>query len=62
MGRSTFELSREYEEVVGIDFSQAFITTCLELKLKGECQYSLTVEGDLVEDKVAVVDPTLVSP
>lgn len=61
MGRSTFELAREYEEVVGVDFSQAFIEACHTLKLNGEIRYTLTVEGDLVETKTAAVDPAIVS-
>lgn len=61
MGRSTFELAREYEEVVGVDFSQAFVEVCHTLKLNGEIKYSLPVEGDLVENKIATIDPAIVS-
>ena len=61
MGRSTFELAREYDEVIGIDFSKAFVEECQSLKKTGQAHYSLTVEGELVEDKTATVDPVIVS-
>ena len=61
MGKSTFELARGYDQVVGVDFSEAFIGVCINLKLSGEMPYSLSVEGDLTEDKIAVVDPAIVS-
>ena len=44
-----------------MDFSQAFIEACHTLKLNGEVKYSLPVEGDLVEDKTAAIDPAIVS-
>ena len=61
MGRSTFELAREYSEVIGIDYSKTFISKCDELKRDGRAEYSMIIEGDLVEEKVAVVDPAIVS-
>ena len=44
-----------------MDFSQAFITKCQELKMMGQSQYLLTVEGDLAENKTAYVDKAIVS-
>ncbi len=61
VGRSTFELATEFEEVVGIDYSSAFIAKCQQLKITGESEYSLTVEGDIVEKKNAQVHPNIVS-
>lgn len=61
VGRSTFELARVFDEVVGMDFSQAFIAKCQELKMTGLAKYDMTVEGALVENKIAVVDPDIVS-
>ena len=61
VGRSTFELARVFDEVVGMDFSQAFIAKCQELKMTGVAKYDMTVEGALVENKTAVVDPDIVS-
>jgi 2-polyprenyl-3-methyl-5-hydroxy-6-metoxy-1,4-benzoquinol methylase len=61
VGRSTFELARQYDEVIGIDFSEAFVKECESLKRTGQATYSLPVEGDLVEEKTATVDPIIVS-
>jgi len=61
VGRTTFELAREYDEVIGIDYSKAFISKCNELKKDGRADFSMITEGDLVERKVAVVNPSIVS-
>ena len=61
VGRSTFELAREFDEVVGIDYSSAFIAKCQQLKITGESDYTLTVEGDLVQRKTARVSQDIVS-
>ena len=61
VGRSTFELARGFNEVIGLDYSNAFIAKCQEMKMKGQAEYSMTVEGDLAENKTAVVDPEIVS-
>ena len=101
VGRSSFELAREYNEVVGLDYSQvrvklcsmlpfgmrgqsiltvlymptimifngvfglqspsqASITKSQELKMTGQTNYSLKTEGDLGENKIAYVDPSIV--
>ncbi len=44
-GRSSFELSRIAEEVVGLDFSQAFIAAAERLREKGELHYRRHDEG-----------------
>ena len=62
VGRSTFELARVYDEVLGVDFSQAFIARCQELKMTGLANYSMPVEGELVENKTATIDRDIVSP
>ena len=61
VGRSTFELARGFDEVIGLDYSKAFIAKCQELKMTGQANYSVTVEGDLSENKTAVIDPAIVS-
>lgn len=61
VGRSTFELAREFEEVVGIDYSAAFIHRCQELKMTGRSAYRLKTEGDLGEDKIATIHSDIVS-
>lgn len=48
VGRASFELAREFEQVTGIDYSARFIRVAEQLKLKGNCHYELTEEGELV--------------
>ncbi|NP_001279655.1 uncharacterized LOC103187628 [Callorhinchus milii] len=55
VGRASFELAHTFQEVVGIDFSHLFITTCNQLKDKGRVSYSATMEGNLRTQYTAVV-------
>ena len=55
VGRSAFELARHSAEVIGIDFSQAFIAAANELKMRGEKAYRVAVEGDQCRAFVATV-------
>ncbi|RUS87325.1 hypothetical protein EGW08_004937 [Elysia chlorotica] len=55
VGRSTFELARVIDEVIGIDYSQSFIDAADSLRLKGEMSYGLVQEGDIFSDAVATV-------
>lgn len=61
VGRATFELAQGYDEVVGIDYSNAFIQRCQELKMTGQSSYKLITEGGLGEEKTAVVHPDIVN-
>lgn len=47
MGRSSFELSRNVPEVVGIDFSKTFISTAKRLANRGKLTFPLKEEGNL---------------
>ena len=47
IGRSTFELTRGFEEVVGVDFSTRFIQEAQKLKENGILRYVTPTEGDL---------------
>lgn len=49
IGRSSFELARGFEEVIGIDFSTRFIQNAQKLKDDGTLRYTLPTEGDLQE-------------
>lgn len=53
VGRSSFELARFCEEVVGIDFSARFIKTCKQLRRKGAFPYRRIDQGELTTDLVA---------
>lgn len=56
VGRSTFELARHCEEVLGLDFSTRFIRTCETLRDWGEMAYERAEEGTLMTPLVAKVD------
>jgi 5-histidylcysteine sulfoxide synthase/putative 4-mercaptohistidine N1-methyltranferase len=48
VGRASFELAREFEQVTGIDFSARFIRVALQLKEKGNAYFELVEEGEVV--------------
>jgi putative 4-mercaptohistidine N1-methyltranferase len=45
VGRSTFELAGHCGEVIGIDYSRAFIEAAEAVRAKGELAYEHTIEG-----------------
>lgn len=47
IGRSTFELARGFDEVIGVDFSARFIQEAQRLKQNGLLRYRMPTEGDL---------------
>lgn len=53
VGRSTFEMARSCGEVIGIDFSSAFISAANTLRLGGEIPYARLEEGALSTPLVA---------
>jgi 5-histidylcysteine sulfoxide synthase/putative 4-mercaptohistidine N1-methyltranferase len=50
-GRATFELARHFEHVTGIDFSVRLIKSGVQMAEKGELNYVLVDEGQLVSYK-----------
>ncbi|OWZ03479.1 hypothetical protein PHMEG_00024781 [Phytophthora megakarya] len=46
VGRTTFELSKYYDEVVGIDFSQHFVNAAKKMKENGAMPYEAHIQGD----------------
>lgn len=48
VGRTSFELAREFEQVAGIDLSSRFIENALQLKEEGSLSYRIAREGELV--------------
>lgn len=48
VGRSTFELAREFASVDGLDFSARFIRIAFQMKQKGSIHFELQEEGDIV--------------
>jgi len=61
VGRASFELARLFTEVVGIDYCKSFVDTCDVLRDKGHLGYTVTRQGDIVNELHATVDPTIVS-
>ncbi|CAL1532145.1 unnamed protein product [Lymnaea stagnalis] len=55
VGRSSFELTRGVEQVIGIDYSQAFVNAANVLKSEGQLKYSLVQEGDIFTEEIAEV-------
>lgn len=55
VGRSSFELARRCSEVIGIDYSQSFITAATKLREAGELRYARTDEGARTTPLVARV-------
>jgi putative 4-mercaptohistidine N1-methyltranferase len=53
VGRASFELSRHFESVTGIDFSARFIRVALQMKEKGVVHFELIEEGDVVSYREA---------
>jgi len=56
VGRSTFELGKLFDEVLGIDFSANFINIGIKLKKYHSLTYKVTTEGDLFEEKTISLD------
>ena len=47
IGRSSFELARGFDEVIGVDFSARFIQEAQNLKENGVLRYTMPTEGEL---------------
>ena len=59
VGRASFELAREYREVLGVDLSRAFINAADALRRDGELRYFRKDEGQLGATRNAMVDPAI---
>lgn len=55
VGRSTFELARHCQEVIGIDFSQRFVEVASKLQDAGHLAFSFIEEGELTKHATATV-------
>ena len=56
-GASVFEMSKYFDEVIGVDLSQAFIGTANKMKATGKLEYGGPVQGDITIQRVATLDP-----
>jgi 5-histidylcysteine sulfoxide synthase/putative 4-mercaptohistidine N1-methyltranferase len=61
VGRASFELAKEFNEVWGLDFSARFIGVATMLQESGEVFYEIPVEGDLKENRVFALESIGVS-
>ncbi|MDR3403799.1 MAG: putative 4-mercaptohistidine N1-methyltransferase [Chthoniobacter sp.] len=59
VGRSTFELARYCGEVIGIDYSQRFVTAAVQLRDQRELPYRRRDEGDLSTPLIARIAPEI---
>ena len=59
VGGLSFELSKHFNEVVGIDFSQHFIDAANELKSVGKKSYSILKSGEIFFDGEVEVHPSI---
>ena len=59
VGRSCFELSKLFDQVIGIDYSQSFITACQNIAQnpRSSLAYECTLEGDLNQQLTVRLDP-----
>lgn len=55
VGRSTMELARGFDSVVGVDLSNRFIRAAESLRRQGRLEYQLVDEGELAHDETAVL-------
>ena len=51
IGRSSFELAREFDEVTGLDFTARFIGLATKMKEQGAIGFTVPIEGEIVEYK-----------
>jgi putative 4-mercaptohistidine N1-methyltranferase len=59
VGRSTFELARHFDEVIGIDLSRKFIAAAQTLQREGRLAYERLDEGELRTPLFARVPPEI---
>ena len=59
VGRSAFELARDFKEVVGIDYSRHFIDVASHLQQHGTLKYVRKDQGMQTTSLVASVDPSI---
>lgn len=55
VGGSSFELARSFQNVLGVDYSQAFVTAAESMRDRGACEYVAQVEGDITKTCIATV-------
>ena len=59
VGGSSFELSRHFDEVVGVDYSQHFIDAANEMKAKGTMQFEMMKQGRIFTTRKATLPESI---
>lgn len=59
VGRSSFELARDFKTVVGIDYSREFIESANRLKATGHMNYARKDSGAIAKPMLACVAPEI---
>jgi putative 4-mercaptohistidine N1-methyltranferase len=59
VGRATFELARHCPQVLGMDYSEHFVTVAGHLRKNGSFLFGCVKEGELTEPCQAVVPPEI---
>ena len=57
VGRVCFELATCFEEVIGIDVSEECLSTANQLRKEGQTPYTVHIEGKIVKEYTALVNP-----
>ena len=55
VGRGAFELSKHFEQVLGIDYSESFIDTASLLRETKQIEYEYTTQGELKNSATALL-------
>jgi len=58
VGGMSFHLARDFDSVVGTDFSHAFIDMAQEMQKTGSHEYLAKIEADIMETRTAKVSPS----
>ena len=56
IGRSSFELARAFDEVTGVDYTARFIQSATQIKEQGSLNFSIPIEGELLEYKQVTLE------
>ena len=59
VGGATFELTRDFREVLGIDLSEQFIAAANRLRERGHIDYAVREHGDVSSSREANIDPSI---
>ncbi len=55
VGGMSFQLARHFDEVVGVDFSHAFVDAAESMRGAGAAEYTATIEAEITEVREAAV-------